>query len=177
MHGHAKSRTQHIEKQGMPNCRWTKCPALNPVVSDNVLKQSGLLPRLKGSICGNQLGKAWYIQRQEMTRNTTIPCTTTFTSVKCVQPRVINIFAWGSAQPNRVISTPDSIDCQDEHELGLFSIGREAAQISGKLATVDLGLLGPSGGTGVPNRVYFNNHKCHQRYIPQRQNNLRLWRK
>ena len=79
----AKSRTQHIEKQGMPNCRWTKCPALNPVVSDNVLKQSGLLPRLKGSICGNQLGKAWYIQRQEMTRNTTIPCTTTFTSVKC----------------------------------------------------------------------------------------------
>ena len=94
-----------------------------------------------------------------MTRNT-IPSTTTYTSVKCNKVcstyRIINTFVWGSAQPNRVISTPDSVDYQDEHEFGLFSIAREAAQLSGKLAAVDPGLLGPSGGTGVPNRVYHN---------------------
>ena len=95
-----------------------------------------------------------------MTRKTTIPCTTTFTGVKCNTVcstyRVINTFAWGSVQPNRVISTPKGVDCQDELELGLFSIGRDAAQLFGKLAAVDPKLLGSSGGTGVPNRVYHN---------------------
>ena len=36
----AKSRTQRIETQGTSNCRWTKCPGLDPTVSANVLKEA-----------------------------------------------------------------------------------------------------------------------------------------
>ena len=74
--------------------------------------------------------------------------------IKCVQPIGLSTPLHGAQ--SRVISTPNGVDCQDELELGLFSIGREAAQFFGKLAAVDSGLLGSSGGTGVPNQVYHN---------------------
>ena len=35
-----KTRAQRIEKQGTPDCRWTKCPALDAVVSTTVPKQT-----------------------------------------------------------------------------------------------------------------------------------------
>ena len=59
-----------------------------------------------------------------MTRNS-IPCTTSFRSVKCNKMRsactVINTFAWGLVQSVRAASTPTGIDCRYEHEHNMSS--------------------------------------------------------
>ena len=36
----ANDRAQQIEKHGTPNCQWTKCPILDPVVSTDISKET-----------------------------------------------------------------------------------------------------------------------------------------
>ena len=117
-------------------------------------KWPGSLTKPEGRWNGGQLSKAWYLPRQEMTRDS-IPCTTSLKFNKmCSTYAVINTFAWGSAQSARVTSTPRGVDCQYEHGHNMPSTGRETAQVSGKLAAAYPRPLGSPSSEGLLYRVH-----------------------
>ena len=49
-----KNRAQRVEKLGMPDCRWTKCPTLDPVVAANLPKDT-----IRNDLRAKQLQEYW----------------------------------------------------------------------------------------------------------------------